>query len=104
MARAIHRVMPPIEIIKGSEYNVDPEGSLNNADQFLREELIASGKTLMSMEKEIVTCPFIQIPGYLLLGYSVISVSFIICMLTLTHMPLAGLHFCVGLDFVTPSL
>ncbi len=41
---------------------------------------------------------------YLLLGCSVISVSFIICMLTLLLMPLAGLHFCVGLDFVTPSL
>jgi hypothetical protein len=32
-----------------------------------------------------------------------ISVSFIICMLTLLLMPLAGLHFCVGLDFVIPS-
>jgi hypothetical protein len=32
------------------------------------------------------------------------SVSFSICMLTLLLMPLAGLHFCVGLDFVTPSL
>jgi hypothetical protein len=31
-----------------------------------------------------------------------ISASFIICMLTLLLMPLAGLHFCVGLDFVTP--
>jgi hypothetical protein len=28
------------------------------------------------------------------------SVSCIVCML----MPLAGLYFCVGLDFVTPSL
>jgi hypothetical protein len=37
---------------------------------------------------------------YLLLGCSVISVSFIICMLTLLLMPLAGLHFCVGLDFL----
>jgi hypothetical protein len=35
-------------------------------------------------------------------GCSVISVSFIICILTLLLMPLAGLHFCVGLDFVTP--
>jgi hypothetical protein len=41
--------------------------------------------------------------GYLLLGCSVIFVYFIICMLTLLLMPLAGLHFCVGLDFVTPS-
>jgi hypothetical protein len=35
---------------------------------------------------------------------SVLSVPFIICMLTLLLMPLAGLHFCVGLDFVTPLL
>jgi type II secretory pathway component PulF len=37
-----------------------------------------------------------------ILGCSIISVFFIICMLTLLLMPLAGLHFCVGLDFVTP--
>jgi hypothetical protein len=38
-------------------------------------------------------------------GYRpIIKVSFIICILTLLLMPLAGLHFCVGLDFVTPSL
>jgi hypothetical protein len=30
------------------------------------------------------------------------QVSFVICMLTLLPMPLAGLQFCVGLDFVTP--
>jgi superfamily I DNA/RNA helicase len=35
--------------------------------------------------------------GCLLLGCSVISVSFIICMLTLLLMLLTGLHFCVGL-------
>jgi hypothetical protein len=33
-----------------------------------------------------------------------LKVSSIIYMLTLLLMPLAGLHFCVGLDFVTPSL
>jgi hypothetical protein len=40
--------------------------------------------------------------GYLLLGCSIISVSFIIYMLPLLLMPLVGLHFCSGLDFVTP--
>jgi hypothetical protein len=35
--------------------------------------------------------------GCSLLSCSVMSVSFIICMLTLLLMPLAGLHFCVGL-------
>jgi hypothetical protein len=33
-----------------------------------------------------------------------ISVSYIICILTLLLMPLADLHFCAELDFVTPSL
>jgi hypothetical protein len=42
--------------------------------------------------------------GYLLLGCSVISVSFIICMLTLLLVPLAGLNLFVGLDFATFSL
>jgi hypothetical protein len=32
------------------------------------------------------------------------QVSCIICMSTLLLMPLAGLYFCVGLNFVTPSL
>jgi hypothetical protein len=41
--------------------------------------------------------------GYLLLGCSVTSVFFVIYLLTLLLTPLAGLHFCVGLDFVTPS-
>jgi hypothetical protein len=40
--------------------------------------------------------------GYLLLGCSIISLSLNICMLTLLLMPLAGLLFCVGFDFVTP--
>jgi hypothetical protein len=42
--------------------------------------------------------------GYLSLDCSVISISFNIGILTLLLMPLASLHFCVGLDFVTPSL
>jgi hypothetical protein len=42
--------------------------------------------------------------GYLLLNCSVKSIPYIICMFTLLLMPLAGLNFCVGLDFVTPSL
>jgi hypothetical protein len=44
-----------------------------------------------------------QRSGYLLLGCSVISVTFNICILTLLLMLLAGLHFCVGLNFVTSS-
>jgi hypothetical protein len=37
--------------------------------------------------------------GHLLLGCSVIPVYFINCTLNLLLMPLAGLHFCLGLDF-----
>jgi hypothetical protein len=44
------------------------------------------------------------IENQICLDEHVTSVSFIICMLTLLLMPLAGLHFCVGLGFVTPSL
>jgi hypothetical protein len=33
-----------------------------------------------------------------------VIVSFFICILILLLMPLAGLHFSVRLDFVTPSL
>jgi hypothetical protein len=46
-------------------------------------------------------CASPTIIGYLLLGCSIIFVSFIICMLTLLLMPLARLHLCVGSEFVT---
>ena len=62
MARALHRVMPPIEVVKGSEYNINPEGSLNQCDDFLKKELALSGKKLSDLPTEIITCPFIQIP------------------------------------------
>jgi hypothetical protein len=46
-----------------------------------------TGEILMLCERSLYL-----LKGYLLLGCSVISVSFIICMLTLLLMPLAGLH------------
>jgi hypothetical protein len=54
--------------------------------------------------QKVSTFSWVDSFGYLLLGCSVISASFIICMLTLLLMPFAGLHFCVGSDFVIPSL
>jgi hypothetical protein len=39
---------------------------------------------------------------YMIIIVVLYKVSFIICILTHLPMPLAGLHFYVGLDFVTP--
>lgn len=49
MARAIHRVMPPIEIIKGSEYNIAPDARDTEIDDFLLNKLIAENKELKSL-------------------------------------------------------
>jgi len=61
MARALHRIMPPIEVVKGSDYNIDPE-SQGELDSFLQAELRASGKGLEDLETEVVPCPFVQVP------------------------------------------
>ena len=64
MARALHRIMPPIEVVKGSEYNIDPEARSedhNAVDEFLLQRLRAEGKELKDLETEIITCPFVQV-------------------------------------------
>ena len=61
MARALHRVMPPIEVIKGSEYNIAPDSNPNLIDDFLKVSLAASGKKLTDLETEVITCPFVQV-------------------------------------------
>jgi Mg-chelatase subunit ChlI len=65
MARAIHRVMPPIERIKGSEYNIAPDAREADVDDFLKEKLMdddGNMKPLSTLETEIITCPFVQVP------------------------------------------
>lgn len=62
LARALHRIMPPIEVIKGSEYNIAPDAKYHEMDDFLRKSLQAEGKTLSDLETEVITCPFVQIP------------------------------------------
>jgi len=62
LARALHRVMPPIERIKDSEYNIAPDARYNEIDDFLSKKLTKDGKTLADLETEVVTCPFVQIP------------------------------------------
>uniref|UniRef100_A0A0G4F5Q6 Mg-protoporphyrin IX chelatase n=1 Tax=Chromera velia CCMP2878 TaxID=1169474 RepID=A0A0G4F5Q6_9ALVE len=61
MARALHRLMPPIEIVKGSQYNVDPSKP-EEIDDFLADELKESGKQLEDLPTEIVQAPFVQVP------------------------------------------
>jgi magnesium chelatase subunit D len=62
MARALHRIMPPIEIIKGSEYNIAPDASDAEIDDFLKKKLATNGQTLSQLETEVITCPFVQVP------------------------------------------
>ena len=62
MARALHRIMPPIEVVKGSPYNVAPDAEPENIDDFLLQRLEREGKKISELETEVITCPFVQVP------------------------------------------
>jgi magnesium chelatase subunit D len=62
MARAMHRLLPPIEVIKGSKFNIDPENQDNEVDDFLLQEMAEKGQTLADRETEIIECPFVTVP------------------------------------------
>ena len=55
MARAIHTLLPPIEVVKGSLSNCTPEEALQEQ---LQEQLQLDG----SPDTEIIPAPFVQIP------------------------------------------
>jgi len=59
MARALHKLMPPIERIKGSQFNIDKESG--EWDSFL-EAQIEAGTDVSALETEIMPTPFVQIP------------------------------------------
>ena len=61
MARALHRIMPPIERVKDSDYNIDPEQQ-GEVDSFLRVELEKKDMRIEDLETEIIPCPFVQVP------------------------------------------
>ncbi|KAL3799429.1 hypothetical protein HJC23_013884 [Cyclotella cryptica] len=61
MARALHQLLPPIEIIKGSPFNIDPEGEFG-IDDFLRADLDSGGVPLGERETEVIQAPFVQVP------------------------------------------
>lgn len=61
MARALHQLLPPIEVLKGSPFNIDPEGEFG-LDDFTRTDLSNGGTPLAERETEIIPCPFVQVP------------------------------------------
>lgn len=60
MARALHQLLPPIEVIKGSPFNIHPEGEFG-LDDFTKTA-IENGAKLEEMETEVISCPFVQVP------------------------------------------
>jgi magnesium chelatase subunit D len=61
MARALHQLLPPIEVIKDSPFNIDPEGAFG-IDDFTRTDLDNGGIPLEERETEVIDCPFVQVP------------------------------------------
>lgn len=61
MARALHQLLPPIEIIKGSPFNIDPQGEFG-MDDFTKTSLANGGPPLDERETEVIPCPFVQVP------------------------------------------
>lgn len=61
MARGLHALLPPIERVKGSRYNIDPTKE-EQIDSELAAELAATGKQLSDLETEVISAPFVQIP------------------------------------------
>ena len=61
MARALHQLLPPIEVLKGSPFNIEPEGE-GGLDDFTKAELMNGGTPLAERETEVINCPFVQIP------------------------------------------
>ncbi|NJM73494.1 MAG: magnesium chelatase ATPase subunit D [Scytonema sp. RU_4_4] len=65
MARAIHALLPPIEAVKGSISNCDPNRPEEWDDKLLADlslTLYVSGEGNSEVETEIIPAPFVQIP------------------------------------------
>jgi magnesium chelatase subunit D len=59
MARAIHALLPPIEVVKGSISNCDPNHPEEWDDELLAEY---ADKDIQDVPTEIIPAPFFQIP------------------------------------------
>ena len=64
MARALHSLLPPIEIVKDSFCNAEPAQTIAEQASYLLEESGKKGKTKYTNypNTEIISTPFIQIP------------------------------------------
>lgn len=61
MARAIHALLPPIEVVKGSISNCDPQHPEEWDDKLL-SEFAAKEDKQREVETQIIPAPFVQIP------------------------------------------
>ncbi|BCL38354.1 magnesium chelatase ATPase subunit D [Nostoc sp. MS1] len=59
MARAIHALLPPIEVVKGSLSNCDPSRPEEWDDYLIAEN---ADKNIQDVPTEIIPAPFVQIP------------------------------------------
>jgi len=60
MARAVHKLLPPIEIVKDSQYNI--EAGSKEYDSFLTDKIARGEVDMDNIETEIVDAPFVQVP------------------------------------------
>ncbi|MGD1860550.1 MAG: magnesium chelatase ATPase subunit D [Leptolyngbyaceae cyanobacterium] len=61
MARAIHQLLPPIEVIVGSCCNADPADPQRWDDETL-ERLSFSAQSVDELPTQVISAPFVQIP------------------------------------------
>jgi magnesium chelatase subunit D len=62
MARAIHALLPPIEIIQGSRFNCDPNRPEAWDDETIDRLQDALSLPTLSLPTQVIPAPFIQIP------------------------------------------
>ena len=61
MARAIHHLLPPIEVIEGSCCNADPSDPMRWDDATL-ERLGSESRSVEDLPTQVIPAPFVQIP------------------------------------------
>ncbi|MEM9119630.1 MAG: magnesium chelatase ATPase subunit D [Cyanobacteria bacterium P01_F01_bin.56] len=61
MARAIHQLLPPIEVVEGSCCNADPSDPMRWDDATL-ERLGSESRSVEDLPTQVIPAPFVQIP------------------------------------------